>query len=245
MNNIALITGGAKRIGREIALALAANNYDIALHYNNSKTEAEETAHDITQEGQKVFCVQADLSNHDEVSKIFSKINGNLGIINVLVNNASVFLNDNLEKMTTEIYNKNMQINLYAPLLLSQGLYKQLPDGIFGNIINMLDYSVWRPPLNFLSYNISKSGLWAATQHLALQLAPKIRVNAIGPGNALPNTHETLERFAKACNNSPLQIGTSTAEICNAILFLLNSPSITGQMLALDSGKHLVGAEGY
>lgn len=241
----ALITGAAKRIGKDIALYLAANGWDIALHYNKSQAEAEEVCNHIKRLGRNAYLVQAELADKTQLTSIIANANKELGTLSCLINNASSFQNDDITNLTPDSWHNNISVNLYAPTILAQEFVKQLPKDKSGNIINMLDYSVWSYPKNFLSYTTSKAGLWAVTQQLALALAPKIRVNAIGPGRVFPSPYETIESFHEASLESPLQNITSTEEICNAITFILSSPSLTGQMLALDSGKHLVGPEKY
>ena len=244
-NKTVLITGAAKRIGKAIAISLAEQNWSVAIHYHNSQLEAEETVRHIAEAGTKACIIQADLSDEQQLRNLFATANKKLGAISCLINNASVFRNDTIENLNHDSWQENMMVNLYAPTILSQEFVKQLPDGVKGNIINMLDYTVWRHPKNFVSYTASKAGLWALTKQLALTLAPNSRVNAIGPGNALANKHETDERFKKSYLASPLQVSTDPDEICQAIKFILSAKSMTGQMIALDSGKHLIGPEVY
>lgn len=244
-----LITGAAKRIGREIALSMAEAGWNVAVHYNYSGDEAEETAQCIRRLGVRACIIRADMMVAAQVPGILAQANEQVGPVTCLVNNASVFKNDNILNLTHESWHENVTVNLYAPVLLIQAFIKQLPDarppGMY-NIINMLDYAVWRYPEKFLSYTASKAGLWALTGQLAYSLAGHhIRINAIGPGNTLPNQHESKERFMAARLASPLGVGADTDEICRAVHFILASPSMTGQMIALDGGKHLVGPEGY
>ncbi len=238
-----LITGAAKRIGKAIALSLAADGWDVAIHYNNSAKEAEETAGQIRQLGRKAIIIQADLTDDAQVKTIFAKARKELGHISCLINNASIFKNDNISNLQTATMAENMATHLYAPLILAQEFSEQLKGD--GNIINMLDYCVLNLPDKFLSYAISKSALWTATQMIARQLAPAIRVNGIGPGNCLMNYMENQEHFEKACKATPLEKPTSVDEVCNAVKFILSSPTMTGQIIALDSGKHLLGADYY
>jgi NAD(P)-dependent dehydrogenase (short-subunit alcohol dehydrogenase family) len=242
MKNI-LITGAAKRIGREMALYMAERGWNVAVHYNHSEKDAEEVVSFIKGKNLNAVAIPADLSDISQVATIIKKANKALGEITCLVNNASIFQNDNIQNMQPQNLQNHMQVNLFAPLILAQGFAAQLKGQ--GNIINMLDYSVWNLPDTFLSYTLSKSSLWSATQMLAKQLAPNIRVNGIGPGHTLPNERENLKSFEAAKMKTPLRNGASPAEICRAIEFIIASPSFTGQMLAMDGGKHLVGAEFY
>lgn len=243
MNKSVLITGAAKRIGKSIALSLADDGWNIALHYNTSKKEATETAKEIEEKGVKVALIKADLTNEKQTAKIIEKANKELGKISCLINNASIFHNDNISDFTSEPLDNHMKIHVYSPLTLSKDFAKQLNGS--GNIINILDYSVWSLPDKFLTYSISKSALWTATQMLAKQLAPNIRVNGIGPGQSLKNKHETTESFKNAYKVTPLKIDAKPQEICSAIKFIISSPSMTGQMIALDGGKHLINADYY
>jgi NAD(P)-dependent dehydrogenase (short-subunit alcohol dehydrogenase family) len=243
---VALITGGAKRIGREMVLSMAKSGWNIAIHYNTSQNEAENTLKDVKSQGGRACIVKADLSDEMQVRAIMEKVHKELGAVSCLINNASVFKNDTVENFTASSWSENMAVNLYAPTILMQEFVRQLPEGGGGNIINMLDYSVWRYPERFMSYTASKAALWALTKQLAYSLAAKkIRVNAIGPGNTMPNQFETIERFEASRQASPLGIGAEPDEVCRALEFILSSLSMTGQMIALDGGKHLAGPEIY
>lgn len=236
---LALITGAAKRIGREIALSLASQGWSVAIHYHHSSAEAECLKEELTKYGTQVMTLQADLTDEAQVSAIIPQVNSQLGTITCLINNASGFINDTLATTTRSIWDTHMETNLRAPILLMQQFAQQLPPEHSGNIINMLDYVVRKLPESFFSYAISKSGLWAATQMLAMELAPWIRVNGIGPGHVMPSPRQSEASFVKLSQRSPLQHSSSPEEICRTIAFILSSPSITGQMIALDSGMHL------
>ncbi len=240
-----LITGAAKRIGKQIALFMADNGWNIAMHYNSSEEEAKNLIKELENKGVKAASIQADLSKHTDVARIFPEVNKRVGVIECLINNASVFENDNINNITEHSWDKNITVNLKSSIFLIKEFVTQIGNNK-GNIINILDYAVLRYPENFLSYTISKSALWAATQQLAINLAKKhIRINAIGPGNVLPSKYETEEKFNLSTQTSPLGINTDPMEICRAINFILSSPSLTGQIIALDSGKHLIGPEAY
>lgn len=236
----ALITGSAKRIGREIALHLADKGYDIALHHNTSKEDAERTLEDITQKGRKGAVLQANLQQAKETEKLMAAANEALGPISLLINNASVFENDEIGTMTRSSWEKHMEVNCHAPLILAQAFAKQLPEGTEGNIINMLDYTVFNPPTEqFFSYQISKSALHSATQLLAVRLAPNIRVNAIAPGATLKNPRESQAHFDKHQSESPLGISASTIDILRTINYVTSTPCLTGHTIPLDGGKWL------
>lgn len=240
----ALITGAAKRIGKSIALSLAENGWDIAIHYHHSEKEAEELAVHIRNLGRKAITVAANLTNEEEVKLLLPTIGQQLSPVTCLVNNASIFENDTLATNNRTSWDRHMEANLRAPLVLIQDFAAQLPKEVQGNVINILDYAVWSLPRHsFLSYIISKSALWTLTQTLALTLAPHIRMNAIGPGPALANIRQSAEGFAETCLATPLGYGSSPEEIAKTIQFILSSPSMTGQMIALDGGRHLERAE--
>jgi NAD(P)-dependent dehydrogenase (short-subunit alcohol dehydrogenase family) len=235
----AFVTGGAKRLGRAIALELAAAGWDVAIHYHSSLAEAEETAAGIRALGRRSLVLQADLGRESQVEKLITHVNRDLGPITCLVNNASVFEMDKVDTATRESWDKHIETNLRAPLVLSQAFARQLPDGEAGNIINMLDQRVWKLTPYFLSYTVAKMGLWTLTRTLALALAPKIRVNAIGPGPTLPSPRQSDAHFAAQCAAMPLGHGATPDEIAAAALYILSAPSMTGQMIALDGGEHL------
>ena len=234
-----LITGAAKRIGRALALDLANNGYDLALHCHHSRKDAERLADEIRALGRRTCVISADLSNEDDTHRILREANAALGPIGILINNASTFEYDDVKSATREGWDLHMEANLRAPFVLSQQFAKRLPDDCQGLIINMIDQRVWNLNPHFMTYTLSKAGLWTLTQTMALALAPKIRVNAIGPGPALPSTRQTQEVFDQQCAKTPLKVGTNPQEICDAVRFFLAAPAITGQMLALDGGQHL------
>lgn len=234
-----LITGAAKRIGRAVALDLAGQGYDVALHCHSSRKDAEQLADEVRALGRRTCVISADLSKEEDTHRIVREAQAALGPIGVLINNASTFEYDDVESATRESWDLHMEANLRAPFVLSQEFAKRLPDGQKGLIVNLIDQRVWNLNPHFMTYTLSKAGLWALTQTLALALAPKIRVNAIGPGPALPSTRQTQEVFDQQCAKTPLKVGTNPQEICDAVRFFLAAPAITGQMLALDGGQHL------
>ena len=235
----ALVTGGARRIGASIVEGLAADGYAVAIHYNGSAGEAEALARKITERGGSAVPLQADLTSHEAVQALLPKAREALGPIGLLVNNASLFEHDEIDTVTGESWEAHLGTNLKAPAFLSQALAAQLPDGSSGNIINIIDQRVWRPTPKFFSYTIAKIGLWGMTQTLAQALAPAVRVNGIGPGPTLANSRQDQDAFDRQIQALPLQHGTGLAEIQTAVRFILETPSLTGQMLALDGGQHL------
>lgn len=235
----ALVTGAAKRLGRAIALRLAEHGWDVAVHYHLSEKEAEATAHDIQALGRRATTLRADLSQEQEVEALMPRANAALGPVSCLVNNASLFEMDKVDTATRISWDRHIETNLRAPLVLCQAFARQLPDGAHGNIINMLDQRVWKPTPYFLSYTVAKMGLWTLTRSLALALAPRIRVNGIGPGPTLPSPRQTQEQFEQQSKAMPLGHGATPGEIADAVLYILSAPSMTGQMIALDGGEHL------
>ena len=236
---IALVTGGAQRIGQAIALELARNGFDIAVHCNASISAAEETRASIVALGRRAVVLQADLANESEVAGVVPRVTEALGPIGVLVNNASRFERDEWDDATRETWDAHLEPNLRAPFVLTQGFARALPAGAQGVVVNVIDQRVWSLTPHFVSYTISKAGLWAMTRTMALALAPRIRVNAVRPGPTLPSPRQTPEQFARQAASVPLGHGSNPAEVANAVVAILSLPSMTGQMIALDGGQHL------
>lgn len=235
-----LITGAAKRIGRQMALDLADDGWDVAVHCDQSFIEAVEVAALIRASGRKAVVVQGDLAEAGIAERLINGAISGIGPLTALINNASIFEIDTVGEITAESWQRHLDINLRSPVMLAQAFAKQLPDGEYGNIINIIDQRVWKLNPRFFSYTMSKSGLWTATRTLAQALAPRIRVNAIGPGPALPSARMSRDEFAKQESLTLLGRGTSPTEIARAAKFILSQPALTGQMIALDGGQHLV-----
>ena len=236
----ALITGAGKRIGSEIADSLSSEGWNLVLHYNTSKNAAYKLAEKLNKTyGNKVICLKANLEEYSQFEKIFSKIDKKLGTLSCLINNAAVFHYDSLKSTNLKKWNMNINTNIRAPLFLSQYFAKKLPSNKNGNIINIIDQRVLNLTPHFLTYTISKSALWTLTQTLALALAPNIRVNAIGPGPTIKSKRQTNKKFAEQCEKMPLMRGADAKEIGNLVKTILNTPSMTGQIIALDGGQHL------
>jgi NAD(P)-dependent dehydrogenase (short-subunit alcohol dehydrogenase family) len=235
----ALVTGGAVRLGRAIALALAREGFAVAIHCNASRDKAEATAAEIRALGARAIVLQADLAQEAAMHGLVAAAAEALGPVGVLVNNASTFERDEWHNATRESWDLHLEPNLRAPFVLAQDFARALPEGHEGVVLNMIDMRVWSLTPHFVSYTVSKAGLWALTQSLALALAPRIRVVGIGPGPALPNARQTQEQFDRQAASTPLRRGTTPEEVAHAALALLALPSVTGQMLALDGGQHL------
>jgi NAD(P)-dependent dehydrogenase (short-subunit alcohol dehydrogenase family) len=239
MPRAALVTGGAKRLGRAIAERLVAEGFAVAIHHHTSAAEADALAGDIRAAGGRAEVLGADLSDEAAVAGLVGRAEAALGPLGVLVNNASTFERDEWHDADRASWDRHIEPNLRAPFVLAQGFARALPPTARGVIINMIDQRVWSLTPHFVSYTVSKAGLWTLTQSLALALAPRIRVMAIGPGPAMPSPRQTEADFARQCASVPLREGTSPDEIGHAVAAILSLPSLTGQMLALDGGQHL------
>lgn len=234
---LALITGGAKRIGKEFALFLARQGYDIALHYNSATKEQEETKTLIEREGVACLPLQADLANQREVASLFPIINEKLGPCALLINNVSVFRFVSFMDTSATQFDSDMAVNLRAPFFLSQAFASQTPAG--GQVINMLDCRVTGITTSHFVYSLSKSALYHFTLMAAKELAPRIRVNGIAPGPALPPPGKSEEHLAKVVGMAPLGVASPPATLVQALAYLLEAETVTGQLLFVDSGLHL------
>jgi NAD(P)-dependent dehydrogenase (short-subunit alcohol dehydrogenase family) len=235
----ALVTGAAHRIGRAIALDLAEQGFDLAIHYNRSGEAAEELAQTIRSMGRRAATLAADLANEEDTQGLIGAVADALGPPGVLINNASRFDFDVWDKATRESWDTHMETNLRAPFVLSQAMARVLPENAEGVVVNLLDQRVWNLTPYFITYTLSKAGLWTLTQTLALALAPRIRVNAIGPGPTLKSERQKEDHFRMQWENTPLQHGATPEEIAAGIRYILAARSMTGQMIALDGGEHL------
>ena len=246
----ALITGGAKRLGREMALYVAARGYDVVVHYASSLAAADEVVAEIQALGCKAKALPADLLIEAEVQELLPAAAAALGgPITCLINNASIFEYDTLETATRTSWDRHIESNLRAPFVLSQAFAAQLPKVQMdanneplaqGLIVNMIDQRVRKLTPEFASYTIAKMGLWALTQTAAQALAPHVRVNAIGPGPTLQGARQTLEHFQKQRENTVLTRGANPSDITAALGYFIDAPAITGQLLCVDGGQHLV-----
>jgi NAD(P)-dependent dehydrogenase (short-subunit alcohol dehydrogenase family) len=239
MPRAALVTGAGKRIGQAIALMLGAEGWAVAVHYHGSRDAAEAVVREIAAGGGRAAAVAADLAREAEVATLVPRAVAALGPLGCLVNNAAAFENDLALSATRQSWDRHLETNLRAPFVLMQEFARQLPAAAEGAVINMLDERVWSLTPYFVSYTVSKAALWALTQSMALALAPRIRVNGIGPGPTLPSPRQSPEQFRRQSEAMPLKRGTSPEEIAAAVRFILAAPAMTGQMIALDGGQHL------
>jgi NAD(P)-dependent dehydrogenase (short-subunit alcohol dehydrogenase family) len=243
MTRTALITGAAKRVGRAIAIELAGAGMDIAVHYRDSAGEAEALAREIEALGRRAALVKADLEDEAAVEAILPQAIAQLGPVDVLVNNASLFERDEALDVTREGWDRQLAVNLRAPFVLMQQFARLLPADRHGAIVNMVDQRVVNLTPHFVSYTVSKAGLWTLTQTMALALAPRIRVNAVGPGPILPNERQSAEQFRAHWSSLALQRRIEPEDVARAVRYLVESGAVTGQMIAVDGGEHLAWAQ--
>ncbi len=234
----ALITGGAHRLGRAIALDLAENGHGVVIHANSSLTEAEKLAEEISAKGGSAWALQANLEHADQAVALVEKAHNLAGKIDILINNASIFEPDDIDDLDDALWDQHFNIHLKSPAFMSSALAKHIGDGE-GLIVNIIDQRVWRLNPTFFSYTLSKSALWTATQTMAQALGPNIRVNAIGPGPTLKNDRQNDEDLAQQVDALILQRGPEISEFGATIRYLWDAKSVTGQMIALDGGQHL------
>jgi NAD(P)-dependent dehydrogenase (short-subunit alcohol dehydrogenase family) len=235
-----LITGAAKRLGRAIVLDLAGAGWNIALHYHGSAEDAEKTAAEARAKGVKLVTLKADLSREEETALLVGRAAAALGPLTALINSASLFESDDWRSASRQSWDAHMETNLRAPFLLSQQFALALPQGESGNIINIIDQRVLKPTPQFLSYSLSKAGLYWLTTTMAQALGPNIRVNAVGPGPTLRNARQSEADFARQRDATVLGHGAEPADVAAATRYLLSAVSVTGQMIAVDGGQHLI-----
>lgn len=236
----ALVTGAGRRIGRALALEAARAGYDVAIHHRASADEAEETAADVRSLGRRAALVRADLTSETETGGLIAQASEALDLpLTLLVNSASAFEDDRVGTLSRQTWDLHLETNLRAPLVLSEAFAAALPADRAGLVVNIIDQRVWRPNPQFFSYSLSKAGLWWATQTLAQALAPRIRVNAIGPGPVLPSVHQAPGEFEAEAAGTLLQRRATPDEIAAALRYLIDATSVTGQMIAVDGGQHL------
>ena len=234
-----LVTGAARRLGRAIALDLAGAGWNVAVHYNGSAAEAEETAAAARGQGARAVALQADLAREDQTAGLVDRAREAVGPLTALINSASLFENDDWQTASRASWDAHMGINLRAPFVLAQAFARQLPPGVEGNIINIVDQRVLKPTPQFLSYSLSKAGLHWLTTTLAQGMSPKVRVNAVGPGPTLRNARQSEADFERQRHATILERGADPADVCAGVRYLLAAPAVTGQMIAVDGGQHL------
>jgi NAD(P)-dependent dehydrogenase (short-subunit alcohol dehydrogenase family) len=239
IKGVALVTGAADRIGAAIAGRLASAGYRVVIHYRSQERNAEAVARQIAATGGEVAIVMADLAKRSDRATLIERASAPFGPLSVLVNNASTFEPDSAMDLDETLWDQHFAVHAEAPIFLARDFAAQLPKGAHGNIVNIIDERVLHLSPAYFSYTLSKSVLWTATRTLAQSLAPAIRVNAIGPGPTMKHKRQTEESFAQSVAALPLDYGAGPDDIADGVLVLLNTLSMTGQMLALDGGRHL------
>tara|TARA_Y100000590_G_scaffold342301_1_gene390808 strand:+ start:841 stop:1599 length:759 start_codon:yes stop_codon:yes gene_type:complete len=239
MKNTVLITGGSQRIGAAIAERIAKEGWNVVIHYYKSKKEAFNLKKKLNTYKISCSCIKANLSKELELKKLFINAKKDMGNINCLINNASTFELDNINNIKKKNWDYHLNTNVWAPISLIQQFVKNLPKKINGNIINIVDQRVINLTPFFLTYTLTKSMMWTLTKTLAMSLAPQIRVNAIGPGPTLPSKRQSIKQFKNQYAKTLLKKAVEPNEIAEAVLFILNSNSLTGQLINVDSGQHL------
>lgn len=237
---VALVTGAARRIGREIALALARDGWDVAVHYASSRDEAQSVVAEIEALGRRAIAVNRDLAVEAGVSSLIPQVAEELGPVGCLVNNASLFEFDQAQDFSGECLARHMRVNLSAPVLLAQTLAAQLKRNEQGVVINLLDQKLWNPNPDFLSYTLSKSALREATVLLAQAHAPRLRVVGVAPGITLLSERQTEAGFALAHTKTPLGRSSSPADVAGAVVYAARARALTGTCLLVDGGQHLL-----
>ena len=235
----ALVTGGARRIGRAIVEDLARNGWAVAIHYHSSAADAESLSAEIAAAGGRAVTVGCDLADLADARQLVGEAAKAIGLLTLLVNNASIFEKDTVGSLDAALWQRQMTINLATPVFLAEAFAAQVPPDAEGNIVNLIDQRVFRPTPDHFSYQLSKSALLTATETLALALAPRIRVNGIAPGPVLPSTHSSPERFAAYVAALPLQRQPDLADFGRTVRYFVENRSITGQTIALDGGQRL------
>ncbi len=238
MQKAALVTGGAVRIGAAICRRLAADGYAVAIHCNRSREDADALAAQLRMSGVAAAVVRADLADAAAVAGMVSEARAAVGPLSLLVNNASLFEDDRVAALDAGLWDRHFAVNLRAPCLLASDFAAQV-EGSDPSVVNVIDQRVWKLTPQFFSYTLSKSALWTATRTLAQALAPRIRVNGVGPGPTLANIHDGQEGFSQEASAVPLGHGGTPDEIADAVAWLARARSVTGQMIAVDGGQHL------
>ena len=236
--NKIIITGAATRMGAAIAKKLSGPGKEIVIHYNSSKANAEKLKKDLIKNKTKVYLIKGDLSKENDLKKIIKFSKSKLNYFNCLINNASLFENDNLNNFTSNSWNNHLDVNLKAPAYLTKEFAKNVR-GKNNNIINVIDQRVFKLTPFFFSYTLSKTGLYTLTKTSAMSLSPNIRVNGIAPGPTIKNKRQTDKHFKKQYLATPLKQQVDVKEICNAVDFFIKNSSISGQVIAIDSGQSL------
>ena len=238
-NKNLLITGAATRVGKAIALHFAERGWNIGLHYFRSSSKAKKLKKIIEENNVKVALIKADLKNSKQTEKIVPLARKKLGTIDCLVNNAALFEKDDIANFSIKSWNDHLNINLLAPAILTKQFAKQASKKSISNIVNIIDQRIFKLTPFFMSYTISKSGLQTLTKTKAMRLGPNIKVNAIAPGPTIKSKRQTDRHFRNQVRSTLLKKSVGLEDICNSVEFLINNSSVTGQIIAVDSGQNL------
>lgn len=236
---LALVTGAARRIGRTIALALARDGWDVAVHYGRSKDAAQEVVADIAALGRRAVALQCELADETGVRRLVQQA-GQLGPIACVVNNASLFWQDQADSFSMASLDAHMRTNVGAPVLLAQALYDATPASRQAVVVNLLDQKLYNPNPDFLSYTLSKAALQSATTLLAQALAPRVRVVGVAPGLTLTSGDQSAAQFEAAHRVTPLGRSSTPDDIADTVCFVARAPAITGTTILVDGGQHLI-----
>lgn len=239
----ALVTGAGRRLGRAIALGLASDGWDIAVHYHRSRDEADALVKEIAAHGRRSAAVSCDLADAVQVGQLIGQCNERLGPLTCAVNNASLFEHDTLDNLEPGRWDRHMNVNLRAPLMLARDFARQLPEGATGCIVNLLDQKVFNLNPDFLSYTIAKIALEGATRTLAMAMAPRVRVCGVAPGITLVSGEQSAEGFERAHRMTPLGRSSSVDDVVGAVRYAVGARSLTGTTLVVDGGQHLWGSK--
>jgi NAD(P)-dependent dehydrogenase (short-subunit alcohol dehydrogenase family) len=238
-HRIALVTGAANRLGAAMARALAADGWAVVVHHRGGREAANALVEELSAAGGRAAALKADLAVRRQRAALIGRASALFGPLTLLVNNASSFEPDSIADLDEDLWDRHLAIHLEAPVFLARDFAAQLPSGVQGNIVNIIDERVLRLTPNYFSYTLSKAALWTMTQTMAQSLAPRIRVNAIGPGPTLPESGQSKASFAKSQAATPLGYAANATDVCEALLYLISARPVTGQMIAVDGGRHL------
>ena len=238
-DRVALVTGAANRLGAAMARALAAAGWAVIVHHRGGREDALALVAEIAAAGGQAAALKADLAVRRQRTGVIAKASAVFGPLTLLINNASSFEPDSVSDLDEELWDRHLAIHLEAPAFLARDFAAQLPDGVQGNIVNIIDERVLHLTPNYFSYTLSKAALWTMTQTMAQSLAPRIRVNAIGPGPTLREKGQSQAAFDKSQANAPLGYAANAGDVCDALLYLLDARAVTGQMITVDGGKHI------
>ena len=245
---VVLVTGAARRVGRTIALDLAQQGFDVAVHFHRSAADAQEVVHAARERGARAQSFGADLSDEGAARALVPDVVRHFGALDAVVNNASAFAYDDLDSFGYATLQQQMAANAGAAVVLAQGLHQHRLQATTGTttdtpacVVNLLDQKLWNPNPDYFSYTMSKAALESATTMLAMALAPQVRVCGVAPGVTLLSGDMSTEEFDRAHQMTPLRRSSTPEDIAQAVRFLLQSPAITGTTLLVDGGQHLHG----